>query len=77
MANRQIHGDPATHARWEKKRIRDDPVTQSNKRGTVALAMSGPHTRTTQLFLNFGDGGPVPTLLNRSLHLATHLTVTW
>ena len=47
------------HAQWEKKRIRDDPVTQSNKRGTIAFAMSGPNTRTTQLFLNFGDGGPV------------------
>lgn len=50
-----IHGDPATHDRWERKRISDDPVKASNTRGTVAFATSGPNTRTTQIFLNFGD----------------------
>ena len=54
-----ISGDPATHKQWDRKVIRDDPVTKSNKRGTVSFAMSGPHTRTTQLFLNFGDSGKV------------------
>ena len=50
-----IHGTPEVHATWEQKRIRDDPVKHSNTRGTVAFATSGPNTRTTQLFLNFGD----------------------
>jgi peptidyl-prolyl cis-trans isomerase A (cyclophilin A) len=55
-----INGDPATHSTWEQKRINDDPaVGKSNVRGTLAFATSGPNTRTTQLFLNFGDGSEV------------------
>ena len=34
----------------------DDPTgIRSNIRGTVSFAMSGPNSRTTQLFINFGD----------------------
>jgi len=54
-----ISGAPSTHARWEKQRIQDDPVRAKNERGTLSFAMSGPHTRTTQLFLNFGDSSSV------------------
>lgn len=54
-----ISGDPDVQAKWTSKKIMDDPVKASNKRGTLAFAMSGPHTRTTQLFLNFGDSGKV------------------
>ena len=55
-----ISGDPKIQKTWEiKGGLRDDPVTHSNTRGTVAFAMSGPHTRTTQLFLNFGDSSKV------------------
>jgi peptidyl-prolyl cis-trans isomerase A (cyclophilin A) len=35
--------------------LRDDKVTQSNARGTITYAMAGPNTRTTQLFINFGN----------------------
>jgi peptidyl-prolyl cis-trans isomerase A (cyclophilin A) len=45
---------PVTGA-WQDAFIQDDPVTQSNKRGTVTFATSGPNARTTQLFVNFGD----------------------
>jgi len=50
-----IHGDPKIAAPWREARIADDPVTQSNKRGYITYAMAGPNTRTTQLFINFGD----------------------
>jgi len=50
-----INGDPRVNAAWQGARIPDDPVTQSNRRGMVTYAMAGPDTRTTQLFINFGD----------------------
>lgn len=50
-----IHGKPAVAAEWKEKSIKDDPVVESNKRGTVVFATSGKDTRTTQLFINFGD----------------------
>ncbi|MDE2676398.1 MAG: peptidylprolyl isomerase [Gemmatimonadota bacterium] len=50
-----IHGDPEVSAAWRGKTIADDPVTQSNTRGFVTYAMGGPDTRTTQIFINYGD----------------------
>jgi peptidyl-prolyl cis-trans isomerase A (cyclophilin A) len=55
MAQFGIHGDPAVSASWRSERIPDDPVKQSNGRGMITFATAGPGTRTTQLFINFGD----------------------
>lgn len=55
MAQFGMHGEPQVEVRWSRANITDDPVVASNTRGTVTYAKSGPNTRTTQLFINFGD----------------------
>jgi cyclophilin family peptidyl-prolyl cis-trans isomerase len=50
-----IPGDPAIAAVWRRDTILDDPARRPNARGTVAYAMTGPDTRTTQLFINLAD----------------------
>ena len=50
-----IHGDPAISAKWREANIQDDKVVSSNKRGFLTFAISGPNTRTTQLFISLGD----------------------
>jgi peptidyl-prolyl cis-trans isomerase A (cyclophilin A) len=58
-----IYGDPKISAAWRNARISDDPVKQSNKRGFITFATSGPNSRTTQVFINFVDRN---TFLDRS-----------
>jgi len=55
MAQFGIHGDPQVAAAWRDATIPDDPVRQHNTRGAVSFATAGPGTRTTQLFINYGD----------------------
>jgi peptidyl-prolyl cis-trans isomerase A (cyclophilin A) len=50
-----INGDPKVNTVWRPARIPDDRVTQSNKRGYITFATSGPNSRTTQVFVNFKD----------------------
>jgi peptidyl-prolyl cis-trans isomerase A (cyclophilin A) len=50
-----IHGDPKVSAAWRDAKIQDDPVKGSNTRGAITFATAGPNTRTTQLFINFGN----------------------
>jgi peptidyl-prolyl cis-trans isomerase A (cyclophilin A) len=55
MAQFGINGDPKIQAKWREKRIQDEPVIKSNKRGYLTFATGGAHSRTTQLFINLGD----------------------
>jgi peptidyl-prolyl cis-trans isomerase A (cyclophilin A) len=50
-----IAADPRATAAWRERRLADDPVRESNRRGRVTFATSGPNTRTTQLFINYRD----------------------
>ena len=56
-----IAARPDVTAVWEKARLIDDRVLQSNKRGTVVFATAGPNTRTTQIFINYRDNTPLDT----------------
>lgn len=50
-----LSADPAVNRVWRSASIKDDPVAQSNKPGHITFATAGPNTRTTQLFINFGN----------------------
>jgi peptidyl-prolyl cis-trans isomerase A (cyclophilin A) len=46
---------PAVTKAWRDANLKDDPVTQSNKKGYITFATAGPNTRTTQVFINLKD----------------------
>src|ERR1700691_53690 len=50
-----LSANPAVNKVWDKASIKDDPSKQSNKPGYLTFATAGPNTRTTQLFINFGN----------------------
>ncbi len=50
-----INGDHKVNDAWATARIKDDPVKESYLRGFLSFATAGPNTRTTQLFINFGN----------------------
>lgn len=56
MAQFGIHGTPAINRAWQRAVIKDDPVVESNLRGTLTFAKTNrPHSRTSQVFINFSD----------------------
>jgi peptidyl-prolyl cis-trans isomerase A (cyclophilin A) len=53
-----MNAKPSVQAVWQNANLRDEPVKQSNKRGTVTFAKTSmPNTRSTQIFINLGDNG--------------------
>ncbi|PYT23121.1 MAG: peptidylprolyl isomerase [Acidobacteria bacterium] len=50
-----IPSDPVVTRKWRDTNLKDDPVKQSNARGTVSFATDGPNSRTTQVFINLGN----------------------
>jgi peptidyl-prolyl cis-trans isomerase A (cyclophilin A) len=57
-----ISSYPPVNAAWKDATIKDDPVLQSNKRGYVTFATAGANTRTTQIFINFGDNSRLDSM---------------
>lgn len=50
-----ISPNPDVSRLWSQLRIPDDPVKESNRKGTLSFAKTGPATRTTQVFINLAD----------------------
>ncbi len=50
-----ISGNSSENAKWLHSSIPDDPVVGSNVPGTLVYADAGKNTRSTQLFINYGD----------------------
>jgi peptidyl-prolyl cis-trans isomerase A (cyclophilin A) len=57
-----ISARPEVSRVWEPARITDDPVTQTNERGTVTFATGGPNTRTTQVFINLNNNANLDSM---------------
>jgi peptidyl-prolyl cis-trans isomerase A (cyclophilin A) len=56
MAQVGMAADPKVNAKWQDARIPDDPVRESNTRGTISFAKPGaPNSRSAQIFINYGD----------------------
>ena len=62
MAQFGISGRPEVAEAWHRARIPDDPVAASNTRGRITFATAGPGTRTTQLFINYGDNSRLDSM---------------
>jgi cyclophilin family peptidyl-prolyl cis-trans isomerase len=54
-----ISGDPAVAERWRHNTIPDDRLKQHNTPGFAGFSNTGPHTRSTQIYINTGDNSRV------------------
>ena len=57
-----LAADPKMTAQYTNKNLRDEPVRKSNQKGKITFATGGPNTRTTQLFINYGDNANLDSM---------------
>ncbi len=57
-----LSADPKVSGVWRSANFKDDPVTQSNKAGSVTFATAGRDTRTTQVFINLGNNANLDSM---------------
>ncbi|MBL8232944.1 MAG: peptidylprolyl isomerase [Bryobacterales bacterium] len=50
-----VAADPKKGAMFRDLKFMDEPLKLSNRKGTLAFAQNGPHTRTVQVFINLKD----------------------
>lgn len=53
-----ISNDSTLNSFWQAHKLADEPVIMPNTRGTISFARGGPHTRSTQLFINIKNNSP-------------------
>lgn len=56
-----LTGKPVLDSIWKEKGIDDEPVVDTNARGTVAFARAGRRSRSFQLFINLADNERLDT----------------
>lgn len=56
-----ISRDSAVNKVWNDRDLPDEPVRQSNTRGRISYARSGPNTRSVQLYVNLADNARLDT----------------
>ena len=56
-----INPDPKVNGMWRMLKIPDDKQAHKNTRGSVAFAMSGENTRSTQAFVNLAGNAVLYT----------------
>ena len=57
-----LGADPTVNKAWRDAKIKDDPVSQSNRPGFLTFATAGKNTRTTQLFINLGNNAQLDSM---------------
>ena len=50
-----INDKPKVNDAWDARNIPDEPVKETNARGTIVFATNGPDSRSHQLFINLVD----------------------
>lgn len=50
-----VGDDRKLNEAWDAKKMADDPVRETNARGTLSFAHEGPNTRTHQVFINYAN----------------------